>query len=42
MKILVTGSSGRIGAAIVRDLLTAGHQVTGTDNRPSAKAGAPL
>jgi len=42
MKILVTGSSGRIGGAIVRDLLAAGHEVTGTDSRPSADAECPF
>ena len=31
MKILVTGSSGRIGQYVVRDLTAAGHEVTGID-----------
>ena len=37
MKILVTGSSGRIGAYVVRDLLASGHEVTGTDSQRPAK-----
>ena len=40
MKILVTGSSGRIGGYAVRDLSTAGHEVTGVDIIP-AGAGTP-
>lgn len=31
MKILVTGASGRIGAAVARDLLEHGHHVRGLD-----------
>jgi nucleoside-diphosphate-sugar epimerase len=34
LKILVTGSSGRIGRYIVEDLLAAGHDVLGVDVRP--------
>jgi nucleoside-diphosphate-sugar epimerase len=33
MKVLVTGSSGRLGRYVVRDLLAAGHEVSGTDSR---------
>ena len=33
MNILVTGSAGRIGTYIARDLLEAGHSVTGADVR---------
>ena len=33
MKILVTGSTGRIGRYIVEDLLAAGHEVLGVDVR---------
>ncbi len=36
MKVLVTGSSGFIGQALVRRLRVAGHHVTGLDKRPSA------
>ncbi len=36
MKILVTGSSGHLGEALVRTLLEAGHEVTGLDIRGSA------
>lgn len=31
MKVLVTGSSGRIGQYVVKDLIEAGHEVLGTD-----------
>lgn len=31
MKVLVTGSRGKVGAAAVRELLAAGHEVTATD-----------
>lgn len=35
MKLLVTGSAGHLGEALVRHLGPAGHQVTGLDRRPS-------
>ena len=35
MKILVTGSSGHLGEALVRTLLEAGHEVTGLDIKRS-------
>jgi len=34
MKILVTGAAGRLGAALVDDLVAAGHDVTGVDVAP--------
>jgi nucleoside-diphosphate-sugar epimerase len=37
MKIIVTGCVGRIGRYVVRDLLAAGHQVTGIDIVPGAR-----
>jgi len=36
MKILVTGSSGHLGEALVRTLLDAGHEVVGLDIKKSA------
>lgn len=36
MKILVTGSSGHLGDAIVRTLRTLGYAVTGLDIVPAA------
>lgn len=38
MKIAVTGSSGRIGRYVVRELSCAGHQVVGLDVQHNAKA----
>ncbi|MGY1603949.1 NAD-dependent epimerase/dehydratase family protein [Geodermatophilus sp. SYSU D00815] len=35
MRILVTGSSGHLGEALVRELRAAGHAVTGLDRLPS-------
>ncbi|MGY1810704.1 NAD-dependent epimerase/dehydratase family protein [Blastococcus sp. SYSU D00669] len=35
MRILVTGSSGHLGEALVRELGAAGHEVTGLDRLPS-------
>jgi len=40
MKIAVTGSSGRIGRYVVRELSHAGHQVVGLDVQHNAKAKA--
>ncbi|GAC1436617.1 MAG: NAD(P)-dependent oxidoreductase [Chloroflexota bacterium] len=37
MKVVVTGSSGRVGRYVVRDLLEAGYDVTATDTRPPAE-----
>jgi UDP-glucose 4-epimerase len=36
MTILVTGSAGHLGEALMRTLLQQGHQVTGVDVKPSA------
>ncbi|RVP02016.1 NAD-dependent epimerase/dehydratase family protein, partial [Sinorhizobium meliloti] len=33
MKVLVTGSAGRVGAFLVRRLIAGGHQVRGFDLR---------
>ncbi len=35
MKILITGSSGHLGEALVRELKTTNHQITGIDIKPS-------
>lgn len=34
MKVLIPGISGKIGQMVARELLQAGHTVTGIDNRP--------
>jgi UDP-glucose 4-epimerase len=36
MKILITGSSGHLGEALIRMLKDQGHQITGIDIKPSA------
>ncbi|GLW10041.1 UDP-glucose 4-epimerase [Microtetraspora sp. NBRC 13810] len=42
-KICVTGASGKLGRAVVRDLLDHGHRVVATDVRPGpADLGAPV
>ncbi len=41
MKLLVTGSSGRLGGAVVRELLTCGHEVLCVDVRASEDAALP-
>lgn len=40
MSILVTGSAGRVGSKVARQLLDQGHRVTGFDLRPSGIAHA--
>jgi UDP-glucose 4-epimerase len=42
MRILVTGARGKVGAAIVDALVTAGHDVTGTDLLPPVYEGHPV
>jgi len=39
LRVLVTGASGRIGAAVCAALADAGHDVHGLDSRPSPQAG---
>ncbi len=34
MRVVVTGSRGKVGRAVVRDLVAAGHDVTGADRLP--------
>lgn len=40
MKILVTGGQGKIGRALVQELVSAGHQVTVLDQIPGPERGA--
>ncbi|MCF6523954.1 NAD(P)-dependent oxidoreductase [Streptomyces sp. JJ36] len=39
MRVLVTGSAGRLGRSVVTALASAGHEVTGVDLRPGEPAG---
>lgn len=39
--VLVTGAAGRLGSAVVTELVTAGYDVVGLDRRPAPLAGSP-
>ncbi len=41
MKVLVTGSAGRLGSVVCKELLRRGHDVLGTDQRFVAGLGVP-
>ena len=36
MRVLVTGGSGRVGQAVIADLLAHGHDAVNADRRPPA------
>ena len=40
MRITVTGASGLLGSSVARELVTAGHEVTTLQRRPSGVDGA--
>ena len=42
MQILVTGASGRIGRYVVKELVNAGHNVTGVDVLPAEGGISPF
>jgi nucleoside-diphosphate-sugar epimerase len=40
MRVVVTGGSGKVGRAVVRELLARGHEVLNVDRTPPDPTGA--